>query len=369
MAFKLSNEQALTIMLSRITFSKSEIALIAQLMKQDINWVEFFNYALINKTVGLVYHNIVKHKLFPRWIKPTVLLMMRSFYNAMAVRNKILLESADEIQSKMNAHGIRVIPLKGITLLKEVYLFLGARSLNDLDFLCSYKDIKSIATIMNSIGYIEGEYDWNQKEIHPFSRKKKLLWKSKMNNLPTYIKKNDNLNVEIIEVDFSISLDLKRNFEVMDKIFVKDMQNDISVDDFLLHLCCHLFKEAEGDIWIAAAADINLIKFCDIREYYICNRNQIFDERLIDRSVELECSNALYYSMYYLHIIYNDDFSENILKLMNYKSLSIDKTRLSCLDFSDEEQARFYKRVFTYKNANNISDVNFATKQSAFDEL
>ncbi len=38
---------------------------------------------------------------------------------------------------------------------------------------------------------------------------------------------------------------------------------------FFIHMCCHHYREGSHASWILIGKDLNIIKFCDVREYVV----------------------------------------------------------------------------------------------------
>ncbi len=351
-------EEKVLILLSRYGLMAEEIQAVRSLICEEFDWYKFFVLALNNKVIGLVYYNLKKHNLMCR-MKPILMHLMKYYYYGNRERNRCLMEEKKVLLDAMSKHDVKVLVLKGGVLLDKIYFDYGSRTCNDLDFFCSLNDIDKIDRIVRQLKFIQGEYDWTNKRVNDFSRIKKMGWKMNMNTIPTYIKKIEgNDFIDFLELDFSYAFDLRKDISISGTVFEKSVGNEMSLYDSIIYLCAHLYKEAENDIWIDAKADINLIKFCDIRE--TCK--ELHDDdvcSLVCRSFELDCCAAVYYCAYYLYMIYGDKKFKDIMICFVKNDYELKETKFSKLDFSEENKLFFMKRLFSYDNSQNLLDETY----------
>lgn len=356
-----NDEQKLIVLLGRYTFDEHTIKEIEDLLEHKIEWNKVLEYAISCKCIGLIYFNLIRLGLMV-YIKPIIYYIFKYYYYGNKLKNIFLMEEKTRLLDAFRRNHIVVYPLKGARLLSEIYIDLGSRTMNDLDFLCKLEDRNIIDDVMREMGYRQGEFDWREYSIKKIERSKMIGWKINMNTLPTYLKipPREKTQLEYIAIDFSYALNLKKDVSITKKIFENGLSDNMDSIDFLLHLCCHLYKEAEEDIWIEAAADVNLIKFCDIREFLIHNFSHTDDEVLstiVLRAVDYGCWEDLYFALYFLLEIYNDDISEKIMGYIRGEGLELKATKYHKLDGSEAEREAFYKRLFAFKNMSTIENV------------
>ena len=114
--------------------------------------------------------------------------------------------------------------------------------------------------------------------------------------------------MKYLEVDINFSLDFKaRNETDTVALLLKNTEPLIETDngklltlspvDFMIHLCCHLYKEATVYAWVEMERDLSLYKFLDI--YLLLNKwnfPKLFDELVIKcerYGLKKECYYAL----------------------------------------------------------------------------
>ena len=354
MSENLSKEQCFVVLMSRLSFNDNEIDNIHDLVKSEMDWFEILQYSLSNKVLGLVYLNITKFKLI-KYMNLLVYQNMKFYYMGTKIRNESYLKEHKKLMDDYRKNNVECIPLKGAWLIANMYKDYGIRSINDLDYLIRYQDIDQIDNLMKRNGFYTGKYDRDTKEIKINSRKKEIAWKLKMNNVPTYVKKAESLAVESYDIDFSFSLNLDKRLEPVEEMILQSNNGYLKPAHFFVHLCCHLHKEATGAIWILHESDLNLIKFCDVREYVIQHMNREDIQEAIQFSNHFGLSNSIYYTVFFLKEIYEDGYEDEILTSVE----TSDATQLDSFGESDFDSRKvwsksFWERVFATSNRDQL---------------
>jgi len=358
---ELSNEQNFLIQISRLTFLKSNETELEALLSKNLNWIDIYRMAIKNKVLNLMWYNLSKMG-YENYIPSNLERIAYFSYLGTKKRNKAYLEELKRIITIMNINGTSCVPLKGAYLIKHLYKDLGIRTINDIDCLIRHRDIGKVLSIMNKQGYIEGEYDNKTNSIKPVSRGKKILWNMKMNNLLPLVKISKSKYVKISEFDFCFSLDLDIKKEPVDIMISRtitegnDGFNYLKPSDCFLHLCCHLYKEATNSMWVMIEKDLNLIKFCDIREFVI----QKMDESALEESVqfakEYGLERAIYFTLYYLNEIYADGYENKIMNKLDLDNNSFLNT-YGERDFGKGIiwKKSFWQRMFSDNNKDELN--------------
>lgn len=197
--------------------------------------------------------------------------------------------------------------LKGAFLSTNLYE-PGQRVSNDIDILISSKSISKLQKILTDNGFIQGKIN-GSGEIIPATRKEVLEARLNYGETVPFIKYVENAPLEI---DINFSLDFKASGNTAED-FIKDtviagFENvrfrTLSPVKFLLHLACHLYKEATTYEWVVSRRDLMLYKFCDIY-MFICKygtEEYLSDlvEQIRNYGLEKEC----YYTFENSSIIY-----------------------------------------------------------------
>lgn len=323
----LSKEQRLILLASRLTFSKEDEEKLSYLKTQPINWYEVVEMSLKNKVLPLVWNNLKLRGFTENDFIPYRLQQVLQFhYLGTKERNKKYFESMKVILAKMNDIGVECIPLKGAYLIPEVYKDNGVRTVNDIDFLIKKSDMLKVREAMNSLDYFEGEYDSVDNIIKKPKREKMILWKTQMNSMHPFKKVVDCEYTKFLEFDFSFSLDFELKTEPVDVMVSRAKRGNnflqLKPSDFFIHQCCHHYKEASNTAWVIFNSDINLIKFCDVREFIIREMNAKEFDDAISFAKEYGFEKAVYFTLFYLKIIYDDNYEEELLERLEIKDTS-----------------------------------------------
>ena len=359
----LKTEQKILILTCRLTFSKEDESLLKDLLKEKIDWFQVFNYAIKNKVAPLVYNNLIKRG-YKDLIPYELARVMSFYYYATIERNKILQSEMSKVIDKLESNNIKCSPLKGAYLIPCMYKNMGIRTVHDIDCMISHSKAKELIEIMKEEGYSQGDYDAELNIMKPLSREKEILWKMKMNNLYPFKKIDVSPFVGLKVFDFSFSLDLDLDKKAVDEIISNIYfdneygRNILKPAHFFIHLCCHLFKEATTAVFIEESNDLNLIKFCDVREYILQKMNKKDMEEAISFSIDHKINKAIYYTVYYLKEIYDDGYEEEILSSLKIEDQDF-LNQYGNRDFSKykEWKKSFWQRIFSYNNADEIDEV------------
>lgn len=356
---KYKKERRLLILLSRVTFSEKDIDEIKKLTQDKISWCEFFKYALHNKVVNLVWGNVVKLSIrhVPKYIKQ---IMSYSLYGQ-AEQNKVYMSEKKQILKDLAEKGVIAIPVKGAMLVDHIYGSYGIRTLGDLDFLISKNSDTLIDQCMKEIGYQKGTFDATTKSIVPLDRKEDIKWKVGASNIFPYLKVFNNGIMDFVKVDFRHSLDETLNKEPIENMLEYYKTNGkVNTSHIILHLAAHMYHEATHSMSLLYNKDINLIKFCDVREYILKNMDDINFEELVSIAKKYSLEECVYYTFYYLKQIYSDGYEEKVLSKMPDKDISlIDR----CYDSNQKKyfdwKKSFFDRMFASDNFDELENLHY----------
>lgn len=147
----------------------------------------------------------------------------------------------------------------------------GFRTSNDVDLLVRPEDITEIGETLISAGFRQGYI--RNGTFEAASRYRIIESRMTRGETVPYIKEVNLPFMRFLEVDINFSQDYKNG----DGLLLNSMLNNVrtvtvkgltleTLDkyDFLIHLCCHLYKEATTLPWIEMGRDMTLYKFCDI---------------------------------------------------------------------------------------------------------
>jgi hypothetical protein len=356
----LSNEQKLLLLTSRLTFSEADEVELLEVLKNKLDWFYILNTAIKNKVLPLMWNNLSKR--YCQYYMPNrIEQISRYYYLGNRECNTIYLNELKKVLNNTTAKGIPCIPLKGAFLIPNMYKDFGIRLVGDIDCLIKKSDIRRIRSAMNEIGYFEGDYDYKDKKIKQISREEDILWKMKMNNLYPFKKICNSEYVDFTEFDFSFSLDLDLNIEAVEtmvnrsSIRKSDTYKSLKICDFFVQLCCHLYKEASNAMWVALGKDLNLIKFCDVREFVINFMDDAAKNEAVEFALKYGFQKALYFTVFYLREIYCDGYETELIDSLNVKDTDF-LNSFGKKDFGENIawKKSFWQRLFAETNEDEL---------------
>ena len=147
----------------------------------------------------------------------------------------------------------------------------GYRTANDVDLLVMQKDVTALGELLTAAGFIQGYI--RNGELVPASRREIIESRMMRGETVPYIREVNLPSLQYLEVDVNFSIDYKNGSEVLLKAMLerttcrevgKIRIPTLCAEDFLIHLCGHLHKEASTLPWVQMKRDMTLYKFADI---------------------------------------------------------------------------------------------------------
>ncbi len=225
-------------------------------------------HLFFNRMQGVAYGTLKKHNLLGK--------INREFRNSLEAAYKQNIEKnksffwCTKLLSRLLAHSeCRVAMLKGAFLCKHYPS--GYRTASDIDLLVSSQDVTSVGELLAATGFKQGHI--RNGEFIPATRKEIIISRMLRGEVVPYIKKVNLPWMKYLEVDINFSLDYKHDNSnlvdaMLERVHVEE-QNGIAIptlgkEEFFIHLCAHLYKEATTLPWIEMRRDMTLYKYCDI---------------------------------------------------------------------------------------------------------
>ena len=347
MRSKFKNDgQEIFVLLCRLTFEEEKVNQIRRIVQSaSLNWGLVFYYAILHKASTLIYHNIQILELqtaFPKYLRE----ILEAANKALEHQNKLYIAETERIVKECNNHNVIVAPVKGAYLIPKLYQDYRIRFMGDIDLLVKRQDVRTIKDIMEKVGYVQGSFDRKAKKIRLINRQEELFWKLNMSNLYPYVKTIEDEYLETYKVDFRFSLDDSRNESAVNEMLDSFHENHMSYEHYLIHLCTHLYNEATKVQFVTWGKDLNLIKFCDIREFILkfCDNKTLYKAVLFAQKHGYE--KAMFYVFYYLKEIYGDGYEKDILNKLNVDEESLNKYKINSIDKEQSWEKDFWTRFF-----------------------
>ena len=258
-----------------------------------------------NKIIGIAYDKIID-TFNNRELRKAFI----SLYEKNLQSTDIFYDYLIYLSGLLSSCKFRYALLKGAFLTTQLYK-KGHRTSNDIDILINKEDITELQELLKNNGFVQGKYDLINKVIVPASRKE--IINSRMNYGETipFLKL---ISGNLLEVDINFSVDYKPS---EDNSIVSELLNSIikipvgntyfyTLDstEFLIHLCCHLYKEATTYNWVKTQRDLMLYKFSDINVFLHKFASADFFEKLRLKIKELGLEKSCYYTFENSSVIY-----------------------------------------------------------------
>ena len=123
-----------------------------RLMLRCVDVDHLIGMAFDEGLAGLLYKNLTKSNLLNILDKRQVE-TLRSLYHRNIIFNLKLIHDFKEILHRLNQKNIKVVPLKGIILLKQIYIDVGLRQLTDIDLWILDRNYREIIRTLKVLGY------------------------------------------------------------------------------------------------------------------------------------------------------------------------------------------------------------------------
>ena len=251
----------------------------------------------LNRLQGGAYRALKKYGCLNK-VNREIRTALAVAYEANVEKNKSFYKCVNELSRLLKQLPFEVAMLKGAVLC-GVYPE-GYRTSNDIDLLVLPANVTELGNALQKEGFRQG-YIRNEMFV-PATRSEVISSRMLRGEVVPYIKEVNMPEMRYLEIDINFSLDYKNSDATCLKALLerntilqlKDIQiPTLSKDDFLIHLCGHLYKEATTLPWIKFKRDMTLYKYMDI--YMLLNRMSDFDidefiERAKEINLEKECA-------------------------------------------------------------------------------
>ena len=253
---------------------------INQLIDKGAATPELLGYLFANRMAGVAYGVLEKTELLSSVDRE----FRNSLKGAWTLNEKLnadFLGCLNYLSTQLNACGVPYALLKGAYLCGKYPV--GYRTSNDIDVLINPEDVGKVSTRLKIAGFKQG-YLKNGKFVEATRQQ---IIESKMTRGETvpFIKEIKLPYIKYLEVDLNFSLDYKNSDDdsvrkMLERTQTLTVRNakvrTLCPEDFFLHLCAHLYKEATTVPWIRMKRDMTFYKYSDI---YMLIREMSDDEQ------------------------------------------------------------------------------------------
>lgn len=257
-------------------------------------------HLFFNRMQAIAYGTLKKHGLLSK-VNREFRNSLQGAYNQNIEKNDSFFQCVQQVEETLSACVCKYAMLKGAYLCKAYPN--GYRTSNDIDLLVHPKDVTEIGSALLVAGFKQGNI--RNGNFEAATRKEIIQSKMMRGETVPYIKEINLPEMPFLEVDINFSLDYKPGDvtllgEMMNNTQFVELGNfrvsTLRSDDFFVHLCSHLYKEATTLPWVEMMRDMTLYKYCDI--YMLLNdANKEHIDFLFDRAkklgMEKVCSFAI----------------------------------------------------------------------------
>lgn len=285
----MKQEEALVILLSRLTFDKLTKIRIFHLIKNSIDWYMFLNICVKRKLICLVYKNLKDLDIIQ--LLPMVIINnMQYHYERNQEQNQKFVLAATPVISYFKANAILATPVKGIRFIDTIYRKApGVRILNDIDFVASTKNQSQIHDYMHNSGY--DTYLVNDQDV--------LCSTNSRIRSYFYIKFEEENPYGRLRIDFDYSYSDK---------WIKLIQSSKQPIYEFLYLCTVYYNEIYKKIDSNNIASYSYVKLIDIREFCCEYLSTYSIEDIYIHAHELNVKEQVLFTITCLKKFYTDIF-------------------------------------------------------------
>ena len=289
-------------------FALSDVYLESKIqISSEDNIEELFGQIVTNRIVGTAYANLDLSTLHNDIRKSLEILKTNC-----EERTSFFKENLEYLSNVLKNVPFKYALLKGAFLSTFLYQH-GKRTSNDIDILIESKDVSELQKLLLAHGFIQGYYDSDNKTAIPATRKEVVLSKMNFGETIPFIKI---IRGHPFAIDINFSIDYKPSTNVnlipnlLNHAVLAESEKTkfwtLNKVDFLIHLCCHLYKEATTYDWVSRKRDLMLYKFSDINIFLKNFGNEEYFNAFIERVKQFGFEKECYYTFKNSAIIYPD---------------------------------------------------------------
>jgi hypothetical protein len=276
----------------------------------DLDWHYILEQSSIHSTLPLLYKHIEGFNNVPSHVKE----LLHSQYLLKKMQGEIKTQEFKGVLETLHEEGVKAVVLKGVYLATNVYHDVALRPFGDMDILVDPQDTKKVFNILRNLGYIQGELDKQTGKLIPFSQERLEGYENELQHYGEFIKlpSSSIIKAFFIDVHRRLSTSFDRYSyniqEVISKAKFDDLDNipmyRLNNEDFLTHLCSHLYWHTQSLRDILDGEDAKLLAYSDIRSFI--HTHDIDWNALFGQAEKTNLTTALYYTLYHCQLIYGD---------------------------------------------------------------
>lgn len=290
----------------------------------SFDWDCFVGIAHNHRVAGIMYNRLKNYNNVPELVKRTFQLT----YEYQVMRNIQHNHYINELFSSLEEKGIKYSFLKG-AVLNSMYYKNGERASNDTDILVLPDELDNVIEVCEKLGYKQGEQK-NGKVILA-TQGEKIFARLNTYELVPFVKviNNPSFPHHVVDINFRLGNDdksesaavLLKKTRIINK--GKNKIRTLYIEELLVYLCIHLYREATMVYKIVSGSDMKLYKFADLHHLIEQEDYKISWKKVKAIAKMIGKEKAVYYSLYYTECLfpctmYNlDSFSVEDKRFLN----------------------------------------------------
>jgi hypothetical protein len=322
----ISKEAQLILCASKILISEEDEKNIRELITFDLDWGTLLYLCAHHRVTPLVLRTLENLRL-THSVENNVIRMMRNESAGIYAQNKLFQGEIEKINLAFMSNGIKAVLLKGAILSALVYKDLTLRQFVDFDYLVNEIDLPNVTDVLIGMGYTQGGYDVDSRTIVPATKAEKVKRRMYTHEIVEFLKLSGNRLSPLFNVDINFAIFWKgsNNSFVFDPNELIRHSTLTPMNNSTVHclppiyqivqLCAHLYNEAVWFCWhpgwVRDKGDLNLIKFCDIRE--LISANEIKWDELITIVQISKIEVPVFFALSGLNRLFGDVVPDNVL--------------------------------------------------------
>lgn len=225
-------------------------------------------HLFFNRMQALAFGTLKRHNLLGN-VNREFRNSLKDAYNQNIEKNNSFFQCVQWLENALVKCKCKYAMLKGAYLCKAYPE--GYRTSNDIDLLVHPADVTKIGNVLLKLGFKQGNI--RNGNFEPATRKEIIESKMMRGETVPYIKEVNLPGMQFLEVDINFSLDYKPgNVDLLEEMLNNSIVaklgeyevHTLHHDDFFVHLCSHLYKEATTLPWVEMMRDMTLYKYCDM---------------------------------------------------------------------------------------------------------
>ena len=160
---KMQDEYSLILLASRLEINNPDQEKIKNILISPIKWDKIVEICLKHEVLPLLYYSLNRLNLLNS-VPQDISLKIRNYYYANLNRNLVIEKEIQLISGLARNDGIRIIPLKGFSLMEGLYHNPGLRIMADVDILIDKNDLQKTKNILAGLSYRESPLELKKED-------------------------------------------------------------------------------------------------------------------------------------------------------------------------------------------------------------